>query len=110
MNSERHPTATRTSLVLLTLGDGTPRDDKRSRVGERQVEEVLAGAVNLTLGERHDFEQLDASGECLGAARHRPERRRASEEPTAVVVPPVQFRLDRLQQLGHMLVLVDADG
>lgn len=65
-------------------------------------------AVELTLGEQHDLEQLDASSERLGAARHRPERCRASEKPTALVVWSVQFSLDDLQQLRHVLVLVDA--
>lgn len=109
MNRERHPTTTGSPLVLVTLGHRPPRHHESGRVGKGEIEEVLVEAVELTLGERHHLEQLDASGERLGTARHRPERRRASEEPTPVVVSPVQLRLDRLQQLGHVLVLVDAD-
>jgi hypothetical protein len=86
-----------------------PRADEGRRIDEREVEEVLVDTVELTLGERHDFEQLDASGERLGAARHCPERCRAGEQPAAVVVTSVQFSLDGLQQLGHVLVLVDAN-
>ncbi len=91
------------------LGAGAPRDGKSIGVSERKIEEVLVDTVEFTLGERHDFDQLDASGERLGATRHRPERRRAGEAPTAVVVLSVQFSLDRLQQLGHVLVFIDAN-
>ena len=108
-NRERHSAATRSALVLVALGHRTPRNQESPGLGERQVEEVLLHSVELTLGEGHDFEQLEASGERLSVARHRPERCRAGEQPTAVVVSLVQLRLDRLQQLGHVPVFVDAD-
>ena len=66
------------------------------------------GTIEFTLGERHHFDELDATGERLGAAGHRPERRRAGQQPTTIVVLLIQFSLDCLQQLGDMLVLVDA--
>ncbi len=79
-------------------------------VGDGHVEEVLADAGEFTLGEGEDRHEVESTGQRLGAARQRVESGRPCQQEAARLEVGVDFDLDRVENVGHALVLVDERG
>ena len=71
--------------------------------------EALVGPVDLTLGERPESRDVEATGERLRRAGQARIAGRAGEDETARSKVAIQLSLDRIEDRRNVLVLVDED-
>ena len=90
-------------------GGGGPADSPLG-VGAQRLEQVLPNACDLALGKGPDGQRMQPPGQCLGGGRQGILPGRAGDHggpgEAALTVQP---GLERIQDVGHPLVLVDAN-
>ena len=82
-------------------------DAERAWGPECNVHELLAAVAQLTLAERPQVDELDATGEGLGKLRRGEQPGRAGEYESPRRAPTIDAGLDREKQLGNPLDFIN---
>lgn len=92
---------------------GAAADRRAPQLGpafvEEIVDEALVDVVDLALGERPEREVLNPSRQCVGDGGQRQDVGGAREQELAAGLVGIEASLDRQQQLGYALDLIDRD-
>jgi hypothetical protein len=95
---------------VVVAGRGRRRGrDQRAGILEEHVEEVLVNAGDLALRERVDGHAVQPPGQRLGSGGQGVMAGGAGDDETARPCIAVEFGLDGVEQVGDVLVLIDAD-